>query len=439
MVNTFDGTLKNYDYPSGTYITATATRSDSTSEFSACIQSTSLPRLTLSKSAIETEEDGTDATYTVRLASQSSHEATVDLIIEGDEVVTVSPETLTFTTDNWDDPQTVTVTALSDTDPEDEFTFIGHRLTIDSKQYGSEWLPVEVHDDDVLAVSLTIDGDTGADFSVSMNEGDTKTYSAVLTEEPDADVTIDVSTNSYGLRPSPSSLTFTKDNYNMAQDVTLTSRTDSDTFHEVSFVSHRVSIDGTYYDVARVRVAIQDQDVPGVIILAPPGPPVITVVTFDRELRASWTVPDEGGRNPDLFQVQWKPYRQSHFNTTLQHETAGTDYTIPSLVNGTQYLVRVRASNDGGTTWGKWSRIETGTPTPTPVPRDLKTLWPTQTSITLRWFPLTGTTGHILEYRKSGDTGAWTRVDGHFDHLPIASPVRRPVAGGGGGGAGVRD
>ena len=54
------GTINDYDAPSGTYITATTTVDGNTSEFSPCIQSTALPRLTLSEEAVEVEEDGSD-------------------------------------------------------------------------------------------------------------------------------------------------------------------------------------------------------------------------------------------------------------------------------------------------------------------------------------------------------------------------------------------
>ena len=182
VVNTFNGTLNHYNPPSGRYITATVTVDGSTSEFSPCIQSIALPRLILSQDSIEMEEDGTTSTtYTVRMASRPSHDAAVDLTIEGDEVVTASPDTLTFPTGNWASTQTVTVTAVSDDDLEDEFTVIQHKLTIDNKQYVSEWLPVEVQDDDVPGVTLADDGTVSVTGSVKMAEGDTATYSVVLT------------------------------------------------------------------------------------------------------------------------------------------------------------------------------------------------------------------------------------------------------------------
>ena len=134
--------------------------------------------------------------------------------------------------------------------------------------------------------------------------------------------------------------------------------------------------------------------------------------------------------------MQWKPYPESYFDGTRQHETAAMSYTILFLKNGTLYSVRVRATNNGGETWGRWSQIQIAVPEGTPAPRGFKTQWPTQTSITMRWWPVEGTTEHILEYRKSVDgqspsAGDWsgvTRVTGHFDHLPIEDRTLRPLA-----------
>ncbi len=260
VVNTSRGTLNQYDYPSGTYITATVTLNGSTSEFSPCVRRIALPRFTLSDEVIEVAEDGTtNTTYTVRLATQPSHEATVDLTIEGSDAVTVSPTPLTFTTSNWDNTQTVTVTAVSDDDPEDEFTVIQHKMTIDSKQYVSEWLPVTVVDYDVPDVALVLGGTNRLTGFVSMDEGQSATYPVVLTAEPDDDVTVSIySSSSSALRVSTSSLTFTKDNYDTAQNVTITARSDSDAEDELVNVYHEVLVGGSYYEVARVRAIITD-------------------------------------------------------------------------------------------------------------------------------------------------------------------------------------
>ena len=68
---------------------------------------------TLSTDALTIDEGGT-ATYTVRLPSQPTGPVGVTLNKIPD-VISLQPQTLTFTVDDWDTPQTVTLTARSDT------------------------------------------------------------------------------------------------------------------------------------------------------------------------------------------------------------------------------------------------------------------------------------------------------------------------------------
>jgi len=65
-------------------------------------------------SGLVTTEDGGQDSFTVVLDSQPTGDVTI-LISSSDETEgTVSPSSLTFTTDNWDTPQTVTATGLDD-------------------------------------------------------------------------------------------------------------------------------------------------------------------------------------------------------------------------------------------------------------------------------------------------------------------------------------
>ena len=57
--------------------------------------------------------EGASATYTVKLATQPTAAVTVTLAGTAGTDVTVDRSTLAFTTTNWDDPQTVTVTAAA--------------------------------------------------------------------------------------------------------------------------------------------------------------------------------------------------------------------------------------------------------------------------------------------------------------------------------------
>ena len=264
VADSFEGTLNDYQYSSGSHITATVTVDGSTSEFSPCIRSSSLPRLTLSEDSVEVEEGGTtQTTYTVRLSSRPSHDATVDVSVRGDAVVTVSPETLPFTTGTWANAQTVTVTAVGDADPVDEATTLLHTLTIDGKKYGAGLLPVEVSDGDAAILSFKDDGSVVRVGVVVLNEGASFTYPVVLTEEPDGETRIAVSgSDSSALTVSPPTLTFDKDNYDTAQNVTITARTDADAADSVVGVYHETRIGGRDYVLGLILAVIVDSGLP---------------------------------------------------------------------------------------------------------------------------------------------------------------------------------
>ena len=78
--------------------------------------------LTTSKSMVLTGEDGSTDTFTVRLATEPTAAVTVAVAIGGTDPdeATANPGTLTFSTMNWDTPQTVTVTGADDADADGE-------------------------------------------------------------------------------------------------------------------------------------------------------------------------------------------------------------------------------------------------------------------------------------------------------------------------------
>ena len=73
--------------------------------------------------------EGSSATYTVKLGSQPSASVTVAVIELGGEEVTVNPTSLTFTSTTWNTAQTVTVTAGQDTDVTDDSVILRHSVT----------------------------------------------------------------------------------------------------------------------------------------------------------------------------------------------------------------------------------------------------------------------------------------------------------------------
>ena len=97
---------------------------------------------------------------------------------------------------------------------------------------------------------------------LTMMEGESDTYTVVLTSQPTADVTVTVTvpTNA-DASVSPSPLTFTQGNWNDSQAVTVTTQTDTDSDDDTVILTHSVS-GGDYQSVTaeNVTVTISEMD-----------------------------------------------------------------------------------------------------------------------------------------------------------------------------------
>ena len=96
--------------------------------------------LALSRTDLEIDE-GESGTYTVALGSQPAADVTVAIGQRPPGRATVSPASLTFTADNWNTPQTVTITSTEDANYVDRWVLLRHVATGDS--YGASavaWL-----------------------------------------------------------------------------------------------------------------------------------------------------------------------------------------------------------------------------------------------------------------------------------------------------------
>ena len=96
--------------------------------------------LALSRTDLKIDE-GESGTYTVALASQPADDVTVAIGQRPTGRATVSPASLTFTADNWNTPQTVTITSTEDANYVDRWVLLRHVATGDS--YGASavaWL-----------------------------------------------------------------------------------------------------------------------------------------------------------------------------------------------------------------------------------------------------------------------------------------------------------
>lgn len=220
--------------------------------------------VTVSKSAVSVTEGGTSDTYTVVLNSQPTANVTVSVAhdtITGDAQVSISPTTLTFTTANWNTPQTVTVTAVDDVMSEGAHTgIIAHGASgggYDAISIAS--VTANITDNDIPG----IDTDTSG-FS-DITEGASSSYTVVLLTQPASDVVISLINNAQtDATVSPVSLEFTSANWNSPQTVTVTAINDRIVENsEPVTISHIVvSSDSGYngFAVDGVSLNITDND-----------------------------------------------------------------------------------------------------------------------------------------------------------------------------------
>ena len=214
-----------------------------------------------------TEGDAAGSSYTVKLATQPSGSVTVtisghdgtDLSLSG---TTLSSNMLTFTVDNWDTAQTVTVKAGQDNDGANDTGTLTH--TASGGDYASitKDLPVTVTDNDEPAIVLS---ETG----LTVTEGDAagSSYTVKLATKPTGEVTVTVSGHAgTDLTLDKTTLTFTVDNWNTAQTVTVKAGQDNDGANDTGTLTHTAS-GGDYASITKdLPVTVTDNDTAAIVL-----------------------------------------------------------------------------------------------------------------------------------------------------------------------------
>ena len=205
--------------------------------------------------------------YTVALATEPTGDVTVTISGHASTDLTLDKTTLTFTASNWDSAQTVTVSATQNaataTVP------LAHAVT--GADYGS--VTAESVVVSVVAVAtqqLTLQvGVSSSTQTLIVPEGGSNSYALVLSSRPTGDVAIGVTLPAgTDLTLDKTSLTFTVDNWDDAQTVTVTAAEDDDGVTDaVATLTHTIS-GGGYGSttVPDLEVSITENDSAGLVI-----------------------------------------------------------------------------------------------------------------------------------------------------------------------------
>jgi large repetitive protein len=225
---------------------------------------------------VTTEAQGT-ATFTVVLNAQPKADVTIGISSTDTTEGTVSTDKLTFTMLNWNAPQTVTVTGVDDQEADGSQPYRVHTspaTSTDPAYNGLDAREANVTNTDNDSAGITVTGT--ANLQTTESTG-TASFKVVLNSKPTANVTIAVSSSRTGEGTvSPTSLTFTPDNWSAPQTVTATGVDDliADGNQVYTIVlAAAVSTDPNYSgrNAPDVSITNVDNDSAGITVTAAPN------------------------------------------------------------------------------------------------------------------------------------------------------------------------
>jgi hypothetical protein len=170
---------------------------------------------------LTTTEAGGTATFTVRLETRPTGIVSIPISSSDLSEGTVSAAVLTFTTSNWNTPQTVTITGVDDllVDGDVAYQIVTGKASSSDSRYNN----MVVADVDVVNINDDFAGfEVVSGNTVTTEKGATASFTVRLITAPTADVVLPLSTsNTAEGSISPASLTFTPSNWDVAQTVTV--------------------------------------------------------------------------------------------------------------------------------------------------------------------------------------------------------------------------
>ena len=247
--------------------------------------------ITLSVSSLTVEEGGASKTYTVKLARQPSANVTVTLTTTTAIGLTVDTSataglqnTLMFTMDNYNSPQTVTVVATNDADGFDNTGTITHTVSGGGLS-GTSGLSTTVDDDETVGLVFggsASDGDDDGDFEMTVTEGtdsgSSNQYTVKLSSQPfptNQNVTVKVTAPAGLLTLKKTgqttatktvNLIFTGSNWNSPQTVTVVAGDDDDSFDATGISVTHVASGANFGSVSEpIDFTVEDDDSPSLV------------------------------------------------------------------------------------------------------------------------------------------------------------------------------
>ena len=279
--------------------------------------------------------EGQSGTYTVALTSQPTADVSVAIGQRPPGRATVSPTSLTFTADNWNTPQTVTISSTEDSDYVDRWVLLQHVATGDN--YGASaaaWLILR--DNYNLTTTTANTPATGAP-TISGTPQVGRTLTLDIASIADADELTNASyTYLYQwIRNNAEIAGQTDPTY------TLVSADEGKVIKvKVSFLDDSNNQE-TRTSAATVAVAPRPNSPPTGAPIINGTPQVRRTLTVDTS-----EIADADGMETAVFRYQW--FAASDFATLEFHGETSPTYTLAPLSEGLAIKVKVSFTDDRG-------------------------------------------------------------------------------------------
>jgi uncharacterized repeat protein (TIGR01451 family) len=224
-----------------------------------------VPGVIVSPTNVAVIERGATATFAVSLNSPPASNVVISIGNPLPAEISIDRASLTFTSTDWNTPQSVVVAAVDDQadDGDQNVTLALTAATADAN-----YAAIDPADVSVNSIDSDIAGFTIAAPPLTLSEAaGTATFTVVLTSKPAANVVIPVSSSNTAIGTvAPASLTFTATDWNVVQTVTATGVDNATLGPNPAWsvvLGPAVSGDGLYQglDPADVPVTTLDDDV----------------------------------------------------------------------------------------------------------------------------------------------------------------------------------
>ena len=262
------------------------------------IEDNDTPTIVISETGTLSVDEGGDTTYTVQLSHRPAAGVTITITSSVTDDVTIATdgsfsdsETLSFSTSNWNSPQTVRVRGLTDNDlSHDTGNTLTHAATDTTSGVDSLFSAAADVDLDVTVTDTTPASIVVPQTTPNLNEGSYVTYSVSPSNPPEANVTLTIATGDAG------AVTVSTDNVNYGSSATLTFAAATTTAHTVWLFApedndpenERVILTHTAADAtatpsgyagktASLTVTVTDDDTPNLLV----SPTMLTVPEAD--------------------------------------------------------------------------------------------------------------------------------------------------------------